>query len=72
MNGSAVLVHLDTNLIYELNPTGARIWSLLEQGLDRNALCERLREEFSAPDGEIETTVDELLSELVREGLIGS
>ena len=71
MNGSAVLVHLDTNRIYELNATGARIWTLLEQGLDRNAITSCLREEFGVETVEIESAVDELLADLVSEGLIG-
>jgi hypothetical protein len=71
MNGSAVLVHLDTNRIYELNATGARIWSMLEQGLDREGICLRLGDEFGVPGGEMEQAVDDLLTELAREGLIG-
>jgi hypothetical protein len=71
MNGSAVLVHLDTNRIYELNATGARVWALLEQGLDREAIISRLREQFGVEDAEIESAVDELLAKLASEGLIG-
>lgn len=71
MNGSAVLVHLDTNRIYELNATGARIWSLLEQGLDRRGIMSHLREEFAAPAADIEQEVGELLAMLASEGLIG-
>jgi Coenzyme PQQ synthesis protein D (PqqD) len=71
MEGIAVLIHLETNRIYELNGSGARIWTLLEQGLGRNAICTRLRADFDAPEGEIEQTVDALLSDLTREGLVG-
>jgi coenzyme PQQ synthesis protein D (PqqD) len=71
MNGSAVLVHLDTNRIYELNATGARIWSMLEQGLDRAEIGRRLGEEFGVAGDELEQSVDDILTELTREGLIG-
>jgi hypothetical protein len=71
MNGSAVLVHLDTNRIYELNATGARIWSLLEQGFDRARITSQLREEFADSSGEIEKEVEDLLANLASEGLIG-
>jgi hypothetical protein len=71
MNGSAVLVHLDTNRIYELNATGARIWSLLEQGLDRQSILSQLCEEFAVPAADIEQEVGELLAMLESEGLIG-
>src|SRR5438067_8492795 len=68
MNGSAVLVHLDTNRIYELNSTGARIWSMLEQGIDRAVICRRLAQEFGVADAEVEQSVDDILAELTREG----
>jgi Coenzyme PQQ synthesis protein D (PqqD) len=71
MNGSAVLVHLETNRIYELNATGARVWALLEQGLDRPAICLTIGSEFGVTGAEMEQAVDDLLTELAREGLIG-
>jgi hypothetical protein len=67
---SAVLIHLESNSIFELNATGSRIWALLEQGLDRDALCAQLQQEFDAPSGELQQAVDELLSALTRERLI--
>ena len=70
MGSAAVVIHLESNRIFELNATGARIWSMLEQGLDRDAICGRLRDEFDAPDNDVERTVDDLLAELLREGLI--
>ncbi|MGE0705479.1 MAG: PqqD family protein [Vicinamibacterales bacterium] len=72
MNGSAVLVHLETNRIYELNETGARIWALLGEGLDRAAICSRLSVEFGVSGPETEHEVDDLLADLEREGLIGA
>jgi len=72
INDTAVLVHLETNLIYELNATGARVWALLQEGHDRSTICERLGTEFGAPAGEIEEAVDALLADLTREGLIGA
>ena len=71
MNGSAVLVHLDTNRIYELNATGARIWSMIEQGFDRGRITSRLREEFAGTTADIEQEVQDLLAMLTSEGLIG-
>lgn len=71
MNGSAVLVHLETNRIYELNATGARIWSMLEEGLNCAAISGRLEDEFSVSSTEATQAVDDLVAELTREGLIG-
>jgi hypothetical protein len=67
---SAVLIHLETNRIFELNATGSRVWSLLEEGLDRDAICARLQEEFSGSSDEVVREVDELLAELERERII--
>lgn len=70
VGNAAVLIHLESNRIFELNATGSRIWTLLEQGLDRDAVCARLQQEFDAPAAEVEQAVDELLSDLTRERLI--
>jgi len=72
MGGSAVLVHLESNRIFELNVTGARVWSLLEQGLQRDEICARLQQEFQVSAPEVAATVDALLASLEREHLIGA
>jgi coenzyme PQQ synthesis protein D (PqqD) len=72
MGGSAVLVHLESNRIFELNVTGARVWSLLEQGLHRDEICRRLQQEYEAPAEDVAATVDALLVSLESEHLIGA
>ena len=69
---SAVLIQLHSNRIFELNATAARVWSLLVQGSQRHEICARLHDEFSVSPDEVESTVDELLIELQREGLVGA
>jgi hypothetical protein len=70
MGTAAVLIHLESNRIFELNATGARVWALIEQRLSRDAIVARLKGEFiQATD--IEEAVGELVNELEREGLIG-
>jgi hypothetical protein len=66
----AVLVHLGSSRIFELNETGARIWAMLEQGVDRAGICTRLQHEFGAGPEEVESAFDELLNDLTREGLV--
>jgi len=70
VGSAAVLIHLGTNRIFELNETGSRIWSLLEQGLDRDAVCAQIHQEFDAPEADARQAVDDLLAELTREQLI--
>jgi hypothetical protein len=67
---SAVLIHLNSNRIFELNATGSRVWSLLEQGLDRDTICARLQAEFDSSPDDVSREVDDLLSELIRERII--
>lgn len=67
---AAVLVDLTTNQIFELNRTGYRIWELLEQRLDRNAIADALQREFDVERTQLEQEVDELLTELRRENLL--
>lgn len=69
MNGSAVLIHLASNRIFELNATGARVWALLQQALTRDEVVARLRDEFGDIE-EIGATVDDLIEALRGEGLI--
>ena len=72
MGGSAVLVHLESNRIFELNATGARVWSLLEEGLDRDEICHRLQQEFEVSAADVALTVDALLVSLESEHLISA
>jgi hypothetical protein len=66
---AAVLIHLRTNRIYELNPTGTRIWELLNAGWRRSAITRYLCSEFDVSVEEANQAVDELLSLFSREEL---
>jgi hypothetical protein len=67
---SAVLVRLETNRIYELNATGARIWELLTQRQSRDEIIDALEREFAADRRELTAAFDELIASLRAEGLI--
>jgi hypothetical protein len=69
MGSAAVLIHLESNRIFELNSTGARVWALIGEGLGRDAIVAQLGREFSGVE-ELPETVDDLLEQLRREGLI--
>jgi hypothetical protein len=68
----AVLIHLQTNQIYELNRTGLRIWELFTAGLDRAAIQSHLEEEFDVPSPRAAREIDSLLSMLEAERLIAT
>ena len=65
-----VVVSLQTNRIYELNPTASRLWELLETGRDRAELERAMLEEFEVPQPELSANLDETLATLSAEGLI--
>ena len=67
---TAVLVDLKTNQIFELNRTGSRIWELLAQGFDCQAIARCLTEEFTVEPHIAEKEIEELLAALKREQLI--
>ena len=66
----AVLIHLETNQIYELNVTGRRIWELLGEGLDARDIPERIRLEFDVDAWRAVQETDNLLETLANERLL--
>jgi hypothetical protein len=66
---TAVLVHLGSNRIYELNDTGARIWELASEGATVEGLIDRLEREFDVDRGQLASEVAVIVNDLVREGL---
>ena len=71
LDGAGVLIHLQTNRIFELNETGIRIWELLTDGRDRAAVVSHLVEEFDVDAARAERELSDLLHRFQREGLIG-
>ena len=67
---SAVLIRLQTNRIYELNETGARIWEVLKTGVTRDEIIEKLATEFDIERDALGVAVDELIGTLKAEGLL--
>lgn len=65
-----VLVHLDTDQIYSLNPTGARIWELVCEVADRAEIARRMLAEFDVAPAELEAAIDELLASFAASGLL--
>jgi hypothetical protein len=70
LGASSVLVNLDSNAIYELNSTGARVVDLLTSGMDDLALPNQLRAEFDEAGESVQSDVRRLLDELRTAGLI--
>jgi hypothetical protein len=65
-----VLVNLETNRIFALNPTGARLWELLSAGHSESEIRARLTEEYKVEPAELDAEIDRLMHELNGESLV--
>lgn len=70
LDQAAVLLHIPSNRIFELNETGVRVWELIGENLDPDHIARQLVDEF---DVEYAVAVDEvknLIARLWTEGLL--
>jgi hypothetical protein len=65
-----VLVHLETNRIFSLSPTGARLWELLSAGRSRPEIERQLREEYDVSPEAVSAEIDSLVTLLEAEALV--
>lgn len=72
LDGEAVLLDLDTGRYFTLNPTGRRIFELLDGEQTLAEVLELLLQEFDATRAKLEGDLLELVAELGREGLIST
>ena len=70
LGDEVVLVNLRTNLIYELNRTGARLWELLAEGCDRREIERRMLADFEVDEETLRAEIGELLGSLLEAGLV--
>lgn len=70
MDDQYVLVQLQTNRIYQLNRTGARLWELLEAGHDLQQAQEQILLEFDVDEERVRSEINTLMGELVAKGLL--
>src|SRR5688572_26523703 len=70
LGDAGVLVHLQTNRIFEVNATGLRIWELAGTGRTLAGIEEALRDEFDVEPARLRSELLKLVDELSREGLL--
>ena len=70
VGSEVVLMALKSGECYGLGETGSEVWRRLAEPQTVDALVSGLREEYSAPEGEIENDVLELLEDLLKRGLV--
>ena len=70
LDGETIVLSLESGTYFGLNATGTRVWSLIEAGVSRNAIIERISNEFDHPIDAVQSDVDELLTALQSKGLV--
>ena len=61
LGDETILVHLDTNLMFDLNRTASRLWELAQGSLTRRQIEETLLREFAVDASALAREVDQLL-----------
>jgi len=70
LGDTAVLVHLGTNEIYELNDSGARLWELLTEGRVLDDAIRTLVLEFDVDEDTARRECDDLVADLLSRKLL--
>jgi hypothetical protein len=70
LGDEVVLVHLKTNRIFSLSPTGARFWELLSDGRSRAEIEAELLREYDVSHDEVAAEIDLLVRRLEAEQLV--
>ena len=65
-----MLVHLKTNRIFSLSPTGALFWELLSDGRTRPEIEAELLEKYDVSREEVTAEIDSLVRMLRTEDLV--
>ena len=70
LGDGAVLVHLPTNQIFELNETGARVWELIAGGQTLAAMTQTLVDEYDVDPADAEAKIKSVVDDLSAAGLV--
>lgn len=59
-----------TDGMFMLSEVGGRIWELIEAGLDRDAIVDKLCQEYDAPPQVIAGDADDFIRDMLGSGLL--
>ena len=65
-----VILDLDSGTYFGLDPVGARIWQLLNDGQSVDGVVSTLLGEYDVTEDQLRQDVNSLVSELVSRGLV--
>lgn len=70
LSDGAVLLNLQTKRYFSLNETGTRIWELVQQTSEEDAIVETMLREYEVDEAMARTEVRRILDELIEAQLI--
>jgi hypothetical protein len=70
LSDGAVLLNLQTKRYFSLNETGTRIWEMVQQSADENAIVSTLLGEYEVEESMARSEVRRILDELIEAQLI--
>ena len=70
IDGEAVIVNFDSGIYYSFDKVGVFIWELLEKGTLKEEIPKILRQHYDGDNTEIESSANDFVAELEKEGLI--
>jgi hypothetical protein len=65
-----VILDLTSGMYFGLDPVGARIWQLLSEGHQVDAVVTSLLNEYEVSEEQLRQDVETLVSELISRGLV--
>lgn len=69
-DGESVLLHLETEQYFGLNPVGTRMWSVLTQADSIDHAFQQLQEEYEVEPDVLRRDLDELIVQLLEHRLL--
>ena len=70
LDRESVLLNLDTEQYYSLDPTGTRIWQLLVDTASVEATVKAMLAEYAIEEPALRRDVEELVRKLIAKGLL--
>jgi Coenzyme PQQ synthesis protein D (PqqD) len=70
IDGETILIHLKTGSYFSLDGIGSEVWLLLAAGITPQALLEAAGDRYTGDPADVESGLEHLVAELLREGLV--
>ena len=70
VSGETVLLDLDSENYFGLDEVGTRIWQLIKESGDLQAIYDTLLEEYEVEEDRLQTDLEALLGEISKLGLV--